>query len=219
MPQEDSRPLKKTRWEGDEIQFKLATRPALELPSPPQQLVQERIVPSDHFNPQAKKKEIASIIAAANAAAEAEAARLAAVAAAAQHPPEVVRKKPKAPKKSQSKEERERNKEKRLLKLVGAVVVKCMSKYAGKMDNDMFKKYAKEVRCFLASPLTCHSVTHPISPRVVNSCHCREGEEIVFLQRGPPGHPLRRKNRQDKKVCKGIYNQSPSQTREIKVEA
>ena len=65
-------------------------------------------------------------------------------------PPEVVKKKPKAPKKSQSKEEKEAAKEKRLLKLVGAVVVKCMSKYSGKMDTDVFKKYAKEVRTSLA---------------------------------------------------------------------
>lgn len=97
-----------------------------------------------------KKKGIADIIAAANAA-EAEATRLAAVAAATvEPPPEVVKKKPKAPKKSQSKEEKEAAKEKRLLKLVGAVVVKCMSKYSGKMDTDVFKKYAKEVRTSLA---------------------------------------------------------------------
>ena len=48
-----------------------------------------------------------------------------------------------------SKEEREANKEKRLLKLIGAVVVKCMSKYKDQMDHDLFKKYAKEVRCSL----------------------------------------------------------------------
>ena len=108
--------------------------------------------PSEPFiDPQAKKREIADIIAAANAAAEAEAVRLAAAAAAMEPPPEVVKKKPKAPKKLQSKEEREVNKEKKLLKLVGAVVVKCMSKYSRKMDNDVFKKYAKEVRMLLYS--------------------------------------------------------------------
>ncbi|KAI9058826.1 hypothetical protein FKP32DRAFT_1597140 [Trametes sanguinea] len=44
-----------------------------------------------------------------------------------------------------SKEEREANKEKRLLKLIGAVVVRCMSKYKDQMDHDLFKKYAKEL--------------------------------------------------------------------------
>lgn len=107
---------------------------------------------------QTKRKEIADIIAAANAAAEAEAARLAATATM-EPAPELVRKKPKVPKKTQSKEEREANKEKRLLKLVGAVVVKCMSKYSGKMDNDMFKKYAKEVRVF-ASLFLCSLLTY-----------------------------------------------------------
>lgn len=46
----------------------------------------------------------------------------------------------------QSKEEKETNKEKRLLKLISPVVVKCMSKHKDQMDHDQFKKYAKEVR-------------------------------------------------------------------------
>jgi hypothetical protein len=57
-------------------------------------------------------------------------------------------------KKHLSKEERERNKEKRLVKLVGAVVVKCMSKYSKEMDHELFKKQAKEVRL---SPHFCFS--------------------------------------------------------------
>jgi SRI (Set2 Rpb1 interacting) domain len=48
-------------------------------------------------------------------------------------------------KKHQTPEEKEANKEKRLQKLVGAVVVKCMSKYQKQMDHDVFKKHAKEV--------------------------------------------------------------------------
>ncbi|CDO68786.1 hypothetical protein BN946_scf184989.g52 [Trametes cinnabarina] len=44
-----------------------------------------------------------------------------------------------------TKEEKEANKEKRLLKLIGAVVVRCMSKYKDQMDHDLFKKYAKEL--------------------------------------------------------------------------
>jgi histone-lysine N-methyltransferase SETD2 len=41
---------------------------------------------------------------------------------------------------------REDDREKRLLKLVGAVVVKTMSKYRARMEIDTFKKHAKEVR-------------------------------------------------------------------------
>ena len=47
--------------------------------------------------------------------------------------------------KHMSAEEKEALKEKRLQKLVGSVVVKCMSKYAKQMDRDAFKKHAKEV--------------------------------------------------------------------------
>ena len=48
---------------------------------------------------------------------------------------------------------REDEREKRLLKLVGAVVVKTMSKYRTRMDVDTFKKHAKEVRSFFPPPL------------------------------------------------------------------
>ena len=40
----------------------------------------------------------------------------------------------------------EDNCEKKLLKLVGGVMVKTMSKYWTRMDVDRFKKHAKEVR-------------------------------------------------------------------------
>ena len=46
---------------------------------------------------------------------------------------------------------REDEREKRLLKLVGAVVVKTMSKYRTRMDVDTFKKHAKEVRALWVS--------------------------------------------------------------------
>jgi hypothetical protein len=150
------------------------------VPSPQTQgLTREPVVDT-----QAKRREIADIIAAANAAADAEAAQLAAAAAAAVEPlPEVV-KKPKAPKRPQSREE---IKEKRLLKLVGAVVVKCMSKYSGKMENDVFKKYAKEVRfpssLFVASALRTTldrlrwgtQLTHIIAEKEKKSSSYREG--------------------------------------------
>ena len=47
-----------------------------------------------------------------------------------------------------SKEEKEALKEKKLKKLVGATVVKTMSKYQKYLDHEQFKKYAKEVRRF-----------------------------------------------------------------------
>ena len=56
---------------------------------------------------------------------------------------------------SLSKEEKEALKEKKLKKMVGAVVVKTMSKYQKYMDHDQFKKYAKEV--------------HHVSPHVLFS--------------------------------------------------
>lgn len=115
------------------------------------------------------RKSVQAIIAAA--AAEAVAAEAAATAAAAEAaakqaaPPEPAtsRKKSRQPKKVQTPEEKEANKEKRLLKLVGAVVVRCMSKYAKSMDHDLFKKHAKEVRINLLSynPSHCPSTCRP----------------------------------------------------------
>ncbi|KAG6811739.1 hypothetical protein H0H92_006004 [Tricholoma furcatifolium] len=48
-------------------------------------------------------------------------------------------------KKAHTVEEKEALKEKRMLKLVGAVVVKCMSRHSKAMGHDQFKKYAKEL--------------------------------------------------------------------------
>lgn len=47
-----------------------------------------------------------------------------------------------------SEEEKEALKEKKLQKMVGAIVVKTMSKYQKYMDHDQFKKHAKEVDHF-----------------------------------------------------------------------
>ncbi|KAF5376048.1 hypothetical protein D9615_007664 [Tricholomella constricta] len=106
-----------------------------------------------------------SIRAVIEAATEAEAAREAAAAAAAAEEAAALlakaeakaaaiakghRKKSKLPKKVQTEEEKEANKEKRLLKLVGAVVVKCMSKHSKAMDHDTFKKHAKELTQIIA---------------------------------------------------------------------
>ncbi|KAK7045470.1 histone methyltransferase set2 [Paramarasmius palmivorus] len=66
-------------------------------------------------------------------------------------------------KSSQSSAEREANKEKRLHKLVGAIVVKCMSKHKSSMETDVFKKYAKEL-------------TEKIAEREKKSSAYREGK-------------------------------------------
>ncbi|KXN83993.1 Histone-lysine N-methyltransferase, H3 lysine-36 specific [Leucoagaricus sp. SymC.cos] len=50
----------------------------------------------------------------------------------------------------EDKAEKGANKEKRLLKLVGAVVVKSMSKYAKGLGKEDFKKYAKELTHLIA---------------------------------------------------------------------
>ncbi|PFH46282.1 hypothetical protein AMATHDRAFT_8013 [Amanita thiersii Skay4041] len=103
-----------------------------------------------------KRKVVQSIIAEATAA-EAAAAEVAAAAAAAEKAKAekaaqaiAVKRKLKQPKKQQTPEEKEANKEKRLLKLIGAVVVKCMSKYAKSLNRELFKKYAKELTQVIA---------------------------------------------------------------------
>ena len=99
------------------------------------------------------QKSVREIIAAAadaaaaeEAAAQAEAGAIAEAKAKADAAAlKAARRKEKSIKISLTPEEHEANKEKRLLKLIGAVVVKCMSKYSKSFDHDTFKKHAKEV--------------------------------------------------------------------------
>ncbi|OAX37722.1 hypothetical protein K503DRAFT_719344 [Rhizopogon vinicolor AM-OR11-026] len=142
------RPLKKLKWEDSPVPFRLTPKGFRSKVTISNQVVAPRYTPV--LLPQytgSKKEEIAAVIAAAKAAAEAEAAKV---------PPQLPppekkkEKKERPPKKIQTAEEKEANKEKRLLKLVGAVVVKCMSKYSKKLDHDQFKKYAKELTHVIA---------------------------------------------------------------------
>jgi histone-lysine N-methyltransferase SETD2 len=136
------RPLKKPKWEDQYEQHHFRPAPK-RLPSTSTVIVQQQW-PNVYIPPvvhRRSKDEIAAVIAAAKAAAEAEAAK----APPPSPPPEKKAKKERPPRKTQTTEEKEANKEKRLLKLVGAVVVKCMSKYSKQLDHDQFKKYAKEV--------------------------------------------------------------------------
>ncbi|KAJ7160997.1 hypothetical protein C8R46DRAFT_357675 [Mycena filopes] len=87
---------------------------------------------------------------AADDAAAAEAAAAAAAEAAKKASSREHKRKNRPPKKTQTTEEKEANKEKRLLKLVGAVVVKCMSKYGKSLERDAFKKHAKELTQLIA---------------------------------------------------------------------
>ena len=92
------------------------------------------------------KEIIASATATAKAAALEEANAIAEAKAKADAAAQkAARKKEKSTKISLTPEEQEANKEKRLLKLIGAVVVKCMSKHSKSFDHDAFKKHAKEV--------------------------------------------------------------------------
>ncbi|KIM41728.1 hypothetical protein M413DRAFT_444973 [Hebeloma cylindrosporum] len=92
-----------------------------------------------------------AIIASAAEAAQAEEAAAAAAAAqaklkAAEAEAKARRRKERAERKALGKtEDKEANKEKRLMKLVGAVVVKCMSKHSKSFDRDAFKKHAKDL--------------------------------------------------------------------------
>ncbi|KDR78396.1 hypothetical protein GALMADRAFT_65042 [Galerina marginata CBS 339.88] len=96
------------------------------------------------------RESVKAIIASAAEAAAAEEAAAAAAAAqaklkAATAAEKAARKKDRAQKKTLTPEDKEANKEKRLMKLVGGVVVKCMSKYSKSFDRESFKKHAKEI--------------------------------------------------------------------------
>lgn len=88
--------------------------------------------------------------AAAEAAAALEASKAAAEAAAkekADREAKIARRKERAARPTETAQEREANKEKRLLKLIGAVVMKCMSEARASkvLGHDLFKEHAKEV--------------------------------------------------------------------------
>lgn len=123
--------------------------PSLYSSPPTEQVITKRVVSWEPYKaPPTEREQLDKIIADAAAAAEAERVRIADEAAAATAAEQAAAQK-KLARHKQTPEEREANKEKRLLKLVGAVVVKCMSKHQAQMDHDMFKKHAKEVRLLL----------------------------------------------------------------------
>ncbi|KAJ6463484.1 histone methyltransferase [Mycena sanguinolenta] len=95
-----------------------------------------------------KLKPTAEDAAAVEAAAAAAAAAQAAKNASREH-----KRKHRSHRKEKAKEapeEKEANREKRLLKLIGAVVVKSMTKYGKSLERDSFKKHAKELTHIIA---------------------------------------------------------------------
>ncbi|KAJ7595062.1 histone methyltransferase [Mycena floridula] len=141
---------------------------------PPPPLVvmsQEIVLDRTSLKPEARQKQdliIAAVAAkreldaaaAALAASEADAKKAAAEASAAaaaalkeerrKRRAESGTKKKRKPRPVETEEQKQANKEKRLLKLVAAVVVKCMSKHAKVMDREMLKKHAQELTHIIA---------------------------------------------------------------------
>lgn len=102
-----------------------------------------------------REKEVDAIIEKVKADAERAAAEAAAAAAKAKEEEEARQARETARRERRNRprhtpEEKEALKEKQLLKLVGAVVVKCMSKYKAQMDVELFKKHAKELTQIIA---------------------------------------------------------------------
>ena len=170
---EHDRPWKKPRHDEEEhegIKAKLVaaqpTQPTF-FPSWGPRPLQPAPQPPSHFFVQStetfqqRRESIQAIIEQA-AAAEVAAAEAAAAAAAAEKEKaeaKGARKRVKSSKKTP--EEKEASKEKRLHKLVGAIVVKCMSKYAKTLNRELFKKYAKEVHyCLTINSLLTLWIAH-----------------------------------------------------------
>ncbi|KAI8990416.1 hypothetical protein BD414DRAFT_483561 [Trametes punicea] len=159
---EDERPSKRSRPEDEFPVFVLpseANRPKSPKYEQPTVLVFERDPQQEALARRAaearRQQDIAAIIAAAAAAATAAAKKPAPEAqpepgSSSLHSSHKKSSSSSSRHKKLSNEEKEANKEKRLLKLIGAVVVKCMSKYKDQMDHDLFKKYAKELTQIIA---------------------------------------------------------------------
>ncbi|KAJ6578858.1 histone methyltransferase [Mycena vulgaris] len=157
----DTPPYKRARIELYEGPFRgrpfpqgyISMRNLSRAPSPPL-LPPPKFPPTNYYQEQRDREqaELDAIIAAAVAqkAVEVAAAAEAAAAAKLPPPPREHKRKHRPPKPVQTAEEKEANKEKRLQKLVGAVVVKCMSKYGKSLERDTFKKHAKELTQLIA---------------------------------------------------------------------
>lgn len=171
---------------------------------PPPRLVYNVAPPPMRTVP--SKDQLADIIARATEAAEAARATEAKAAAEVEEAAEKkrlakIRRKERAERKEKEKAKRKAKgekpsssvdkaveKDKRLVKLVGEVVVKYMSQYRDQMDHDVFKKHAKEVK-------PSH---HPHLHRMLTICHSslisllrkRRGRLATRRENSPP-YPTR----------------------------
>lgn len=156
----------------------------------------------------AKNDSIKAIIASAAESAAAAEAALAAAAAEEKAKAEAAaekaaRRKERAERKaSMTAEDKETMKEKRLLKLVGAVVVKSMSKHSKSFDRDSFKRHAKEVRRLVYILLLLPKTNVWV---LVDTNHYRQGEKVVELQGKPAGQSVGRESREDQKIRQGVH--------------
>lgn len=151
----EDRPVKRSRYTDQLVAVKFDLKPLgkSHVTSPVTQVVRKpvsnpppKLPPVMPTTRQPTREEIAAIIAAASAVASTPTPPVPE-----ENEASVHKTTSKPPKKSQTKEEKEANKEKRLMKLVGSVVVKCMSKYQKQMDTAQFKKHAKEVGIFASA--------------------------------------------------------------------
>lgn len=90
-------------------------------------------------------------------------------------------------------EDQEQKKEKRLMKMVGEVVVRSMSKYKEMMDHETFKKYARDVS---------HIVRHRLlfDPKLMLLVHAYfggKGEAELNIPKSPASDFIRRQKGQD----------------------
>jgi hypothetical protein len=80
-------------------------------------------------------------------------------------------------------------KERRLVKMVGEVVVRSMSKYREQMEHETFKRYAKEVR----PSLDCPSVL--ILTRSARTCSLKRRKSRLLTARATGWMPFQRRKR------------------------
>ena len=170
-PEEDPRPAKRSKLDDlvevdfdiKPLGFSAVKRPARQPrrpPSPPPDLLVHAAAANyeRYMTVQATRAELAAIISAAAAKEAARAAEAEAKAKADAEKDEGLtvdreekerRRKERKEKEKNRREEKEANMHKRLLKLISPVVVRTMSRHRARMDVDVFKKHAKEVRSLL----------------------------------------------------------------------
>jgi hypothetical protein len=109
--------------------------------------------------------------------------------------------------KERDRKEKEANKEKRLKKLVGAVVIEAMKSHLKTVGKDAFKAHAQEV--WIA--FSFHYVLLLILVITGDAKDRGLGEEETYVHRRSSGDSVRGKEEQDNEVCLGIYGSDRAQ--------